>query len=185
VGSSSASIFNDTVNPSPTNRLQVNVVQVPPGATTTVTGNGTNNVQVQICWTPTFANVGQNYNVVVSVSNNTCPIRGRWDYTYALRVRAGIQKDNYIAVVRGPGDTVVTRDTLVCRGTRLRLYLTARDSVPSSDIASVTWTATGGATPPPSFPPNPPLPGNVAHYHGNPISIVHCDDHVSGGMYGS
>ena len=177
--------YRDTVNPSPANRLQVNVVQVPPGATTTVTGNGTNNVQVQICWTPTFANVGQNYNVVVSVSNNTCPIRGRWDYTYVLRVREGLQKDNYIAVVRGPGDTVVTRDTLVCRGTRLRLYLTARDSVPSSDIASVTWTATGGATPPPSFPPNPPLPGNVAHYHGNPISIVHCDDHVSGGMYGS
>jgi gliding motility-associated-like protein len=147
--------YRDTVNPSPANQLQVNVVQVPPGATATVTGNGTNTAQVQICWTPTLANVGQNYNVVVSVSNNTCPIRGRWDYTYIVRVRAGIQKENYIAVVRGPGDTVVTRDTLVCRGTRLRLYLTARDSVPPSDIASVIWTATGGATPPPSFPPNP------------------------------
>jgi len=73
--------YRDTVNPSPANQLQVNVVQVPPGATTTVIGNGTNNVQVQICWTPTLANVGQNYNVVVSVSNNACPIQGRAEAT--------------------------------------------------------------------------------------------------------
>jgi gliding motility-associated-like protein len=146
--------YTDNVNPSPSNQLQATVVQIPQGATATVTGNNTNNVQVQICWTPTAADIG-NHTVLVSVSNNACPIRGRWDYTYVIRVRAGIQKDNRIAVIRGPGDTVLVRDTLVCRGTRLRLYLTARDSVPASDIASVSWTATGGATPPPSFPPNP------------------------------
>ena len=146
--------YTDNVNPSPANQLRVTVVQIPPGATATVTGNNTNNVQVQICWTPTNANIG-NHTVIVSVSNNTCPIRGRWDYTYILRVRPGVQKDNQIAVIRAPGDTVLTRDTLVCRGSRLRLYLTARDSVPPSDISSVIWTATGGATPPPSFPPNP------------------------------
>ncbi len=146
--------YTDNVNPSPANQLQVTLVQTPPGATATVTGNNTNNAQVQICWTPTIADVG-NYIIIVSVSNNTCPIRGRWDYTYVLRVRPGVQKDNQIAVIRGPRDTVVTRDTLVCRGSRLRLYLTARDSVPPSDISSVIWTATGGATPPPSFPPNP------------------------------
>jgi hypothetical protein len=107
-------------------------------------------VQVQICWTPTAADVG-NHTALVSVSNNACPIRGRWDYTYVFRARVGTQKDNQIAVIRGPGDTVLVRDTLVCRGTRLRLYLTARDSVPASDIASVSWTATDGATPlPPS-----------------------------------
>jgi len=146
--------YTDNVNPSPSNRLQVTVVQIPQGATATVTGNNTNNVQVQICWTPTAADIG-NHTVLVSVSNNACPIRGRWDYTYVIRVRPGIQKDNRIAVIRGPGDTVLVRDTLVCQGARLRLYLTARDSVPASDIASVSWTATGGATPPPSFPPNP------------------------------
>jgi gliding motility-associated-like protein len=147
--------YTDNVNPSPANQLQATVVQRPPGATATITGNNTNNVQVQICWTPTAADVGRNYTALVSVSNNACSIRGRWDYTYVFRVREGIQKDNQIAVIRGPGDTVLVRDTLVCRGTRLRLYLTARDSVPASDIASVSWTATDGATPPPSFPPNP------------------------------
>jgi len=146
--------YIDNVNPSPANQLQATVIQLPPRATATITGNNTNNVQVQICWTPTAADIG-NYTALVSVSNNACPIRGRRDYTYVFRARLGIQKDNQIAVIRGPGDTVLVRDTLVCRGTRLRLYLTARDSVPASDITSVSWTATGGATPPPSFPPNP------------------------------
>lgn len=147
--------YTDNVNPAPQNQLRVTIVQVPPGATTTVTGNNTNNAQVQLCWTPTFADIGDHI-VVITVENNACPIRGRWDYTYVLRVRPAMFFNGLIAVVRGPNDTVPTRDTTVCVGTQLRLRLTARDSVGTpSDITSVQWTTTGGLAAPPSFPPNP------------------------------
>ncbi|MCX7652163.1 MAG: PKD domain-containing protein [Bacteroidia bacterium] len=152
--------YRDTVSPSPQNNLRVNVVQIPPGATTTITGNNTNNPRVQLCWSPTMADIGD-HPVVITVENNSCPIRVRWDYTYILRVRPGLSRNGGIAVIRGPGDTVLTRDTTVCVGTQLRLYLTVRDSVPNpSDIASISWTTTGGLSAPPSFPP-PPLSGAV------------------------
>lgn len=147
--------YQDNTNPSPQNQLRVTVVQIPPGATANVTGNNTNNAQVEICWAPTLADVG-NHTVVITVENNACPIRGRWDYSYILRVRPGKLYDGQLAVINAPGDTVLTRDTLVCYGSRLRLYYTGRDSTSvNSDFASLLWTATGGATPPPSFPPNP------------------------------
>ncbi|MCX7606863.1 MAG: PKD domain-containing protein [Bacteroidia bacterium] len=147
--------YQDNANPPPQNQLRVTVVQVPTGATTVVTGNNTNNAQVQLCWTPTFADIGDHI-VVITVENNACPIRGRWDYTYVLRVRPALSYNGHIAVIRSPGDTVPTRDTTVCVGTQLRLRLTARDSVPNAgDIASVQWSTTGGLTAPPSFPPNP------------------------------
>lgn len=147
--------YQDNTNPPPQNQLRVTVVQIPSGATVNVTGNNTNNAQVQLCWTPTLADVGD-HTVVITVENNACPIRGRWDYTYVLRVRPGLYYSGLIAVIRGPGDTIPTRDTTVCVGTRLRLRVTARDSVPNAaDIASVQWTTTGGLAVPPSFPPNP------------------------------
>ncbi|MCX8112757.1 MAG: PKD domain-containing protein [Bacteroidia bacterium] len=148
--------YRDTINPAPQNRLRITVVQIPPGATATVSGNNTNNAQVQLCWTPTTSDLGD-HTVVITVENNSCPIRVRWDYTYILRVRPGLAWNGGIAVIRAPGDTVITRDTTVCLGTQLWLYLTVRDSVPNaSDIASVGWSTTGGLAAPPSFPP-PPL----------------------------
>ncbi|GIV24130.1 MAG: hypothetical protein KatS3mg025_1789 [Bacteroidia bacterium] len=147
--------YQDNTNPPPQNQLRVTVVQVPPGATVNVTGNNTNNAQVQLCWAPTFADIGD-HTVVITVENNACPIRGRWDYTYVLRVRPALYHDGLIAVIRQPGDTIPTRDTTVCVGTQLRLRLTVRDSVPNvSDISSIQWTTTGGLAAPPSFPPNP------------------------------
>ncbi len=147
--------YQDNVNPAPQNQLRVTVVQIPPGATATVTGNNTNNAQVQICWAPTIADVG-NYTVVITVENNVCPIRGRWDYSYIVRVRPSTRYDGHLAIIRPPNDTVVTRDTLVCYGSRLRLYYTGRDSTTvNSDFASLIWSATNGVTPPSSFPPSP------------------------------
>lgn len=147
--------YRDTINPAPQNQLRVTVVQIPTGATTTITGNNTNNAQVQLCWTPTLADVGDHI-VVITVENNGCPIRTRWDYTYVLRVRPGLSWNGGIAVIRSPGDTVITRDTTVCFGTRLSLYLTVRDSVPNaSDITAISWTTSGGLAAPPSFPPPP------------------------------
>lgn len=147
--------YTDNTNPAPQNQLRVTVVQIPAGATATVAGQNTNNAQVQLCWTPTSADIGD-HTVVITVENNACPIRGRWDYTYVLRARSGIWYDGVIAVIRGPGDTIPTRDTTVCIGTQLRLRVTARDSVPNaSDITSVQWATTGGLAVPPSFPPSP------------------------------
>ncbi|MCS7189283.1 MAG: hypothetical protein RMJ66_06035, partial [Bacteroidia bacterium] len=147
--------YQDNVNPVPQNQLRATVIQNLPGATVTITGQNTNNLQVQLCWTPTLANQGDHI-IVITVENNACPIRTRWDYTYVLRVRPAIAYEGSIAVIRGPGDTIPTRDTTVCVGTQLRLRVTAVDSIPSpADITSIQWTTTGGLTPPPSFPPNP------------------------------
>ncbi|GIV25597.1 MAG: hypothetical protein KatS3mg026_1289 [Bacteroidia bacterium] len=147
--------YTDNVNFPPQNQLRVTLVQLPNGVTATVTGNNTSSAQVQLCWTPTAADIGD-HTVVITVENNACPIRGRWDYTYVLRVRPAMFYNGLIAVVRGPNDTVPTRDTTVCVGTQLRLRLTARDSVGTpGDITSVQWTTTGGLAAPPSFPPNP------------------------------
>ncbi|MCS7297063.1 MAG: PKD domain-containing protein [Bacteroidia bacterium] len=147
--------YRDTVNPPPQNNLRVTPVLTPPGATITVVGNNTSNARVQMCWAPTLADVGD-YSVIFTVENNACPVRGRADYTYLLRVRPGLSWQGGIAVIRGPGDTILTRDTIVCFGTSLQLYLTVRDSVPNpADIASISWSTTGGLTPPPSFPPPP------------------------------
>lgn len=152
--------YRDTVNPPPQNNLRVTVVQIPAGATTTIIGNNTNNPRVQLCWAPTSSDIGD-HPVVITVENNSCPIRVRWDYTYILRVRPGLSWNGEIAVIRAPGDTAITRDTTVCIGSQLRLYLTVRDSVPNaSDIVSISWTTTGGLAAPPSFPP-PPLSGSV------------------------
>lgn len=147
--------YADNANPPPQNQLRITVVRTPPGSTVTVTGNNTSSAQVQLCWTPTAADIGD-HTVVITVENNACPIRVRWDYTYVLRVRPALVYDGLIAAIRGTNDTVPTRDTIVCVGTQLRLRLTARDSVgTASDITSVQWTTTGGLAAPPSFPPNP------------------------------
>ncbi|MCS7152808.1 MAG: PKD domain-containing protein [Bacteroidia bacterium] len=147
--------FVDNNNPPPQNNLRITVVQTPPGSTTTITGNNTNNARVQICLTPTAADIGD-YPIVITVENNACPIRVRWDYSYVVRVRRGLSWNGGIAVVRAPGDTAITKDTTVCLGTSLQLYLTVADSVPNlSDITAISWTTTGGLAAPPSFPPPP------------------------------
>ncbi len=74
--------FQDTATSAPVNALRATVVWLPPGLSATITGTGTNILQVRLQGVLSDLSAANRY-ILINVENNA-PVRRRWDFTCTL-----------------------------------------------------------------------------------------------------
>jgi hypothetical protein len=103
-----------------------------PGASFTTVRNAPNSVTGTFCWTPTFADIGQN-TFTVTVRDNACPINGQNTFTFIV---------NVIPNINPP--VVISRDTSICAGQSVNLVAISPPPTPPNTVRSVVWTPATG-----------------------------------------